>query len=146
MSTVSASSGVKLKASSGALSGSTTLTGTDNNGNKSTLATINASGTPTKGGNGFSAGSNNNWYLTVTYKANGTATGSAAGSWSGITSAAVPVEVDAPGRSHHGRKQVKKTKSRKQSSPKKRTSKASTNKRSTARGAKKPARKARRRR
>ena len=139
MTSVTASTGVKLKASTGALSGTTTLTGV-NGSVTSNLATITASGKPTKGGGAFSAGNNNGWSLSVTYNGNGTVTGSAAGSWSGISSTVVPVQVDAPGRSRHRGKS--KSKSKKKSTPKAKSQARSVKKRSP----KKPVKKAQRRR
>jgi hypothetical protein len=108
---VTASTGVKLKGSNDTLSGSTTITGTDNSGKSSTLATIQASGSPTKGGGAFSAGSSNGWTLDVTYNNDGTATGAASGNWSSTSwNPNVYIEVDAPGRSRHKKKVVRKAK------------------------------------
>lgn len=115
MASVTASKGVALKASTDKLSGSTTLTGTDNNGKTTTLATITASGSPTEGGPWMTAGSNNGWTLNVVYNSDGTATGRASGSYLGINSCGVDVKVDQPGRSRHrGKTRTKgKTGSRK---------------------------------
>ena len=67
-----------------------------------TLATIQASGSPAKGGGPIMAGSNNNWSLTVTWKADDSATGTAAGPYQGGTQQTlVAVSVDHGGDRPH---------------------------------------------
>ena len=145
MATVTASAGVKLSQSTGRLSGSTTITGTDDRGNKTTLATISASGSPQKGSTPLAAGSSNGWNLNVVYNNNGTSNGAANGSWSGLNwNPSVTVDVDAPGRSRHrGKSKKARTKGRKTAkrSPKKKATKKVSKRRSPVRRKKAPSRK-----
>jgi hypothetical protein len=108
------------------------------------LATITASGKPTKGGSAFGAGSNSGWNLNVTYNNDGTATGLASGSFAGTSWAPdVNVDVVAPGRSRHGKK--RKAKAGKRVTKKKGRKKTArkTAKKVTRKPAKKVAKKAR---